>query len=135
MRRSDHCAGGEQWTEEDLGRAGISSRAGQGNHSIVKQSSGKSQGLANVFILKLGVFALEFSAVGIGGKGFQDTANGKPEASYARLPIHLTQFNRDPVEFFHRSSHFSGQLPKRALACLSTRAPMRIPEALMEIID
>jgi len=95
-----------QWSEEDLGRAKISSRAGQRNHSIVKQSSSKGQGLPNVFILKFGILSFEFSTVGIDGKCFEDTANGKPEASNARFPVHLTQVNRDPVEFFHRNHAF-----------------------------
>jgi hypothetical protein len=116
---------------------GDSSQRSRGNCLTLIPFSVTVQGLANVFIVKFRVLSLEFGAVRIRGKGFEDAANRQPEASNTWLAVHLAQVNRDPVEFFHGGSHFRklyarrNQRPGRECAAPNS---LRIPEATMEII-
>lgn len=77
----------------------ISSGWRQRQDFVVNQSSGERQYLPDIFFLKLRVFALEFSSIGIKGQGLKYPPNCKTEVTYAWFAVHPSVVNRDSVEF------------------------------------
>ena len=100
--------GGEgQLNAGGLDQAEVSSCLRQGQDLIIHQGSCEGQCLPNVFVLKLGVFAFEFSSIGIGSQRLEHSAHRKAKVTYARLPIQPGNVGCDSVELFHPSSSLS----------------------------
>ena len=63
------------WSAAGPGREAASAGNDRGKNFVVEGSGGESERLANVFVFEFGVLVLELGTVGVGGQGFEHTAD------------------------------------------------------------